>query len=132
MVETAAAIAAGDLSRRVPDSDSETELGRLGSALNEMLSQIEAGIQEREAGEARLRRFAADAAHELRTPLTVLSGTSELLLRNMVGQLSDDQRTLIESMRRFGIWTSRVRRPPAAFRTGPDGAAMAHLAFIPT
>ncbi|MEO7909652.1 MAG: ATP-binding protein [Roseiflexaceae bacterium] len=44
--------------------------------------------------------FIATISHELRTPLTVLSGTSELLLRNMVGQLSEDQRTLIESMRK--------------------------------
>jgi two-component system, OmpR family, sensor kinase len=78
MVETAAAIAAGDLSRRVPDADPETELGRLGAALNEMLGQIEAGIQERAAGEVRLRRFVADAAHELRTPLTSLRGYAEL------------------------------------------------------
>jgi two-component system OmpR family sensor kinase len=78
MVETAAAIAAGDLSRRVPDAGSESELGRLGAALNEMLGQIESGIREREAGEARLRRFVADAAHELRTPLTSLRGYAEL------------------------------------------------------
>ena len=78
MVETAAAIAAGDLSRRVPDADPDTELGRLGNALNEMLGQIEAGIQEREAGQAKLRRFVADAAHELRTPLTSLRGYAEL------------------------------------------------------
>ena len=78
MVETAAAIAAGDLSRRVPDADPDTELGRLGTALNEMLGQIEAGIRAREAGEARLRRFVADAAHELRTPLTSLRGYAEL------------------------------------------------------
>jgi signal transduction histidine kinase len=44
--------------------------------------------------------FIATISHELRTPLTVLSGTSELLLRNMVGQLSDEQRPLIESMRK--------------------------------
>ncbi|HEU5099903.1 MAG TPA: ATP-binding protein [Roseiflexaceae bacterium] len=44
--------------------------------------------------------FIATISHELRTPLTVLSGTSELLLRNMVGTLSDDQRSLIESMRK--------------------------------
>ncbi|MFN8591192.1 MAG: HAMP domain-containing sensor histidine kinase [Thermomicrobiales bacterium] len=78
MVATAAAIAAGDLSRRVPDAQPGTELGRLGIALNAMLTQIEAGIREREAGEARLRRFVADAAHELRTPLTSLRGYAEL------------------------------------------------------
>lgn len=78
MVETAAAIADGDLSRRVPDANPGTELGKLGAALNEMLGQIEAGIREREATEARLRRFVADAAHELRTPLTSLRGYAEL------------------------------------------------------
>jgi two-component system OmpR family sensor kinase len=78
MIDTASAIAAGDLSRRVPDADPGTELGRLGAALNEMLSQIEAGIAERAKGEARLRRFVADAAHELRTPLTSLRGYAEL------------------------------------------------------
>lgn len=78
MVETAAAIADGDLSARVPDADPETELGRLGAALNNMLTQIEDGIREREATEARLRRFVADAAHELRTPLTSLRGYAEL------------------------------------------------------
>ena len=81
MVETAAAIAAGDLSRRVPDANPGTELGRLGTALNEMLGQIEAGIRERAEGEARLRRFVADAAHELRTPLTSLRGYAELYRR---------------------------------------------------
>jgi signal transduction histidine kinase len=78
MVETAAAIAAGDLSRRVPDADPDTELGRLAVALNNMLTQIEDGIRQREAAEARLRRFVADAAHELRTPLTSLRGYAEL------------------------------------------------------
>lgn len=78
MVETAAAIAEGDLGRRVPDADPDTELGRLGAALNNMLTQIEDGIRQRDAAEARLRRFVADAAHELRTPLTSLRGYAEL------------------------------------------------------
>ncbi len=78
MVETAAAIAAGDLSRRVPDADPHTELGQLGRALNEMLGQIERAVRAREASEERLRRFVADAAHELRTPLTSLRGYAEL------------------------------------------------------
>ncbi len=78
MVDTAAAIAAGDLSQRVPDPDRRTELGRLGAALNDMLVQIEAAAAARAASEARLRRFVADAAHELRTPLTSLRGYAEL------------------------------------------------------
>ncbi len=78
MVDTAAAIAGGDLSRRVPEGDHRTELGRLGEALNEMLSQIERGVDERVQNEERLRRFVADAAHELRTPLTSVRGYAEL------------------------------------------------------
>lgn len=87
MVDTAAAIAAGDLSRRVPGGDPRTELGRLGHALNEMLHQIEEGIRARAATEARLRRFVADAAHELRTPLTSLRGYAELYRQ---GAIPDD------------------------------------------
>ncbi|MBK9710956.1 MAG: HAMP domain-containing protein [Kouleothrix sp.] len=44
--------------------------------------------------------FISTISHELRTPLTVLGGSSELLLRNMVGPLTEEQRLLIESMRK--------------------------------
>jgi two-component system OmpR family sensor kinase len=82
---TAGAIAAGELSRRVPERDPRTEVGRLGRALNSMLAQIEAAFRARAASEAaarrseeRMRRFIADASHELRTPLTTIRGFSEL------------------------------------------------------
>ncbi|MFC0037099.1 sensor histidine kinase [Actinomadura rayongensis] len=82
---TAGAIAAGDLSRRVPAADRRTEVGRLGLALNGMLSQIEAAFGARAVSEAsarrseeRMRRFVADASHELRTPLTAIRGFAEL------------------------------------------------------
>ncbi len=82
---TAGAIAAGELSRRVPDRDPRTEVGRLGRALNSMLAQIEAAFRARAASEAaarrseeRMRRFVTDASHELRTPLTTIRGFAEL------------------------------------------------------
>jgi two-component system OmpR family sensor kinase len=85
---TAATIAKGDLARRVARSDPDTEVGRLGQALNSMLGQIEAAFAERRASEARLRqsderlrRFAGDASHELRTPLTAIRGYAELFRR---------------------------------------------------
>jgi len=78
MIGTAEKIAAGDLTQRVPEGDPHTELGRLGSALNEMLGQVEQAALAREDNENRLRRFVADAAHELRTPLTSLRGYAEL------------------------------------------------------
>jgi two-component system, OmpR family, sensor kinase len=83
--QTARAIAAGDLTRRVPDRDPRTEVGRLGRALNAMLAQIESAFGARAASEAsarrsedRMRRFVADASHELRTPLTTIRGFAEL------------------------------------------------------
>ncbi|MGH7776289.1 MAG: sensor histidine kinase, partial [Candidatus Dormibacterales bacterium] len=81
MGATAQAIAAGDLGRRVEPASSRTEIGRLGLALNGMLSQIEAAFAERLASENRLRRFLADASHELRTPLTSIRGYAEFLRR---------------------------------------------------
>jgi two-component system OmpR family sensor kinase len=79
--ETADAIAAGDLSRRVERAEERTEVGRLGLALNAMLGQIESAFRAREASEARLRRFVADASHELRTPLTAVRAYAELFDR---------------------------------------------------
>jgi two-component system, OmpR family, sensor kinase len=77
--ETAAAIAGGDLSRRVPFTTSPaTEVGRLTAALNGMLAQIEAAVAARTRSEDRLRRFVADASHELRTPLAGISGFAQL------------------------------------------------------
>jgi two-component system OmpR family sensor kinase len=78
---TAKEIAAGDLSRRVEPATPRTEIGRLGLALNGMLSQIESAFAERTRSEQRLRRFLADASHELRTPLTSIRGYAELLRR---------------------------------------------------
>ena len=82
--QTAQGIAAGDLSRRVPDRDPRTEVGRLGRSLNAMLSQIEFAFRARadsetaaRRSEERMRQFVADASHELRTPLTTIRGFAE-------------------------------------------------------
>lgn len=82
--KAAAAIAAGDLSQRVPEHPPQTELGRLGRALNGMLTQIEAAFLARARSEStalrseeRMRRFVSDAGHELRTPLSVIRAWAE-------------------------------------------------------
>jgi two-component system, OmpR family, sensor kinase len=85
----AADIAAGDLSRRVEPATTTTEIGRLGLALNGMLSQIEAAFAERTQSNQRLRRFIADASHELRTPLTSIRGYSEMLRRGAAESPTD-------------------------------------------
>ncbi|MGX6605915.1 ATP-binding protein [Micromonosporaceae bacterium Da 78-11] len=112
---TAAAIAAGDLTQRVPDpevdgGEATTELGRLSRALNAMLAQIEAAFmaraQSEEAAkgaaedaqlsetralrsEAKMRQFVADASHELRTPLTTIRGFAELYRQGAVSEPGD-------------------------------------------
>ena len=85
---TAAAIAVGDLSRRIDHPPHRTEVGRLAEALNTMLARIEAAYRAREEGEARaldsedrMRQFVADASHELRTPLTSVRGLAEFSLQ---------------------------------------------------
>jgi two-component system, OmpR family, sensor kinase len=82
--KTAGAIAAGDLTRRVPDLDARTEVGRLAQSLNAMLAQIEMAFDARaesefaaRKSEERMRQFVADASHELRTPLTAIRGFAE-------------------------------------------------------
>jgi two-component system, OmpR family, sensor kinase len=102
--ETAGAIAAGDLTRRVEPTDERTEIGRLGLALNAMLAQIEAAFEERRATEARLRRFVADASHELRTPLTSIRGYAELFRRGADTRPED----LAKSMQRIEAEASRM------------------------
>jgi len=81
---TAAAIAGGDLSRRIDHPAGNTEVGRLAEALDVMLGSIETAYHARAEGEARalaseerMRHFAADASHELRTPLTSVRGLAE-------------------------------------------------------
>ncbi|MEW9528690.1 sensor histidine kinase [Microbispora sp. NPDC049125] len=81
MEETAALIAGGDFSRRLPGPDPHTEPGRLAAAMNVMLDRLEAEIAARADSEERMRRFLADASHELRTPLTSVRGFAELYRR---------------------------------------------------
>jgi len=94
---TAGDIAGGDLSRRVEPAEPDTEIGRLGLALNAMLAQIETAFAERAASEDRLRRFVADASHELRTPLTAIRGYAELFRRGAADRPED----LARAMRRI-------------------------------
>ncbi|SNT14206.1 two-component system, OmpR family, sensor kinase [Asanoa hainanensis] len=116
---TTVAIAAGDLSQRVPDpepgvEEPKTELGRLSRALNSMLTQIETAFAARADSEAaardaafaaqasearalrseeRMRQFVADASHELRTPLTTIRGFAELYRQGAAaGSLEDTAR----------------------------------------
>ncbi|RZT11975.1 two-component system OmpR family sensor kinase [Kribbella sp. VKM Ac-2569] len=76
---TAAAIADGDLTQRVPGLAAPgTEIGHLAASLNTMLGQLEQAFADRAAAETRMRAFLADVSHELRTPLVGIKGSTEL------------------------------------------------------
>ncbi|MFN8085312.1 MAG: HAMP domain-containing sensor histidine kinase [Dermatophilaceae bacterium] len=82
--DTAATIAGGDLTRRVPERASDDEIASLARSLNAMLAQIERSFAVREASEVRMRQFVADASHELRTPLATVRGYAELYRQGAV------------------------------------------------
>ena len=91
MIDAATAIAAGDLDRKVPRNNPETELGRLGEALDEMITSLGAALELRRNSEEGMRQFMGDASHELRTPLTVIKGYGEML--RDIANLEPEQRS---------------------------------------
>jgi two-component system OmpR family sensor kinase len=106
IAQTAGAIAAGDLSRRVSPATERTEVGRLGLALNAMLARLEQAFSEREASQQRLRQFIADASHELRTPLASIRGYAELFRIGAAGDPQDTEkamRRIEEEAARMGV-----------------------------
>ncbi len=79
--DTAAAIANGDLTQRIPVRQADDEVTSLARSLNVMLARIESSFAVREASEERMRQFVADASHELRTPSPRCAGTPSCTAR---------------------------------------------------
>ncbi|MEU6198677.1 HAMP domain-containing sensor histidine kinase [Streptomyces sp. NPDC047061] len=106
MERTAADITESRPDLRLPDTDPHTEIGRLGRVLNSMLDRLQRALAEREASEARLRRFVADAGHELRTPLTSIQGYAQLALRperRSAEEEREAQRLIVQNAERMGL-----------------------------
>jgi len=104
--DTASAIAAGDLGRRVPTPGAKDEVASLSDSLNIMLADIEQAFAVRKASEARMRQFVADASHELRTPLATVQGYAELY---RVGAVTDPE-DVAAAMRRIEGEANRMTR----------------------
>ena len=117
---TASQIAGGDLSRRVPVTDTSLEVHDLALSLNEMLVRIEqafaaqsASEERATASEAKMRRFVGDASHELRTPLAAIRGFGELY--RMGALRTDDDvasamRRIEDEARRMGSLVENLLR----------------------
>ncbi|MGW5652168.1 sensor histidine kinase [Streptomyces humi] len=106
MERTAAEITETRPDLRLADTDPHTEIGRLGRVLNSMLDRLQRALGEREASEARLRRFVADAGHELRTPLTAIQGYAQLALRPEQRSREDEReahRLIAQNAERMGL-----------------------------
>jgi two-component system OmpR family sensor kinase len=88
------------------DANPRTEVGQLGSALNQMLDHVSAALSARQASETRVRQFVADASHELRTPLAAIRGYTELAQR--VGQYPGDAEAVTHAMSRVQSETERM------------------------
>jgi signal transduction histidine kinase len=71
----AEAITGTTMHRRVPEPDTDDEVGRLARTMNAMLDRLEGSSQ-------RQRQFVSDASHELRTPLASIRTNLEVALRN--------------------------------------------------
>lgn len=87
--ETAASIAAGDLTSRIPPPAGNDEVASLARSLNAMLGRIEDAFTVRTRSEERMRQFVQDASHELRTPLATVRGYAELYRQGAVSKPED-------------------------------------------
>ena len=113
--DTAAAIAAGDLTQRIP-APPAARRGHLPLARRStsMLAQIEPSFAVREASEERMRQFVADASHELRTPLATVRGLRRALPPGRRERAARTSPVRHGADRGRGHADGRPRRGPAA------------------
>ncbi len=86
---TAEAVAAGDITQRLPQRPGKTEVARIHTALNSMLDSIELAFGQRGRALEQMRRFVSDASHELRTPLASVKGYAELYRMGALNKKQD-------------------------------------------
>ena len=76
-------ISARELHRRVPGTEGNDEIARLGETMNRMLDRLEASHDQQQ-------RFVSDASHELRSPVATIRQHAEVALAHP-GQTSAEE-----------------------------------------
>jgi signal transduction histidine kinase len=74
LISSARSISIGNLSRRLPLSNTRDELQLLAETCNDMLARLETAVNQ-------ITRFTADASHELRHPISYIYTLSEYAMR---------------------------------------------------
>jgi len=98
-----------DPSLRIPEPETDDEVGELARTLEQMLRELDAARSETEQMMQVQREFVADASHELRTPLTSILANLELLEDRLepTGRRADEGE-MIESALRSSRRMSRL------------------------
>jgi heavy metal sensor kinase len=89
MAKRAQQITPQRLDERLPNADSDDELGQLARVFNATLARLEQAFEQ-------LRRFTSDASHELRTPLASIRSVGEVGLQKDGSR--EEYRDIIGSM----------------------------------
>ena len=101
-----------DLSQKIP-VNTQDELGRLGSTLNQMLARLSRAF-------IRQKEFTGGASHELRTPLAVIQAESTLALQRI--RTPEEYRGSLETIAEEAESMSRIISQMLALARADSGA----------
>ena len=97
MAALAKTVSQGNRGYRLSPTRTDTELGQMAQAFDEMLDELEGAETRAQQAEERTRAFLADAAHELRTPIAGVQAAAETLLHHD-DQLDHDERQHLQAL----------------------------------